>query len=619
MADIKDLKDESKNLKLDLSVWKKLWPHFKPELRTILLIITMSLLSAGVDSVVPLFSRYAVNNFVTPRTTQGLGIFAIVYVAVILFQACVSIVNSRASMVLEMSTGRIMKAACFRHLQKLPLAFYNHTSVGYILARVMSDTGRISGLVAWAMAYLLWVCIYLTFVIVSMFLLNAKLALVVLCVLPVMIVLTMIFEPRILRSNKRVRKQNSAITGSFNENITGAKTSKTLVIEDRNTKEFGGITGEMYRASMYSARLRAVYLPVITFMGAIAVALVLRQGGILVLDSAMDYGTLAAFISYAVAVVDLLPDVAGILTEMMDAQVNIDRVDTLLHQPVTISDPKEIEEIYGDVFEPKFENFPPIHGDVEFDHVWFRYPDAPEDDWVLQDICLKVPAGSTVAIVGETGAGKSTMVNLACRFFEPTKGRILIDGVDYKERSLSWLHANLGCVQQSPHLFSGTVRENIRYGKLDASDAEVEAAAKIVSANGVAEKLEKGYDTDVGEGGSRLSTGEKQLVSFARAVLADPPIFVLDEATSSIDTETERLIQNAIAHLLKGRTSFIIAHRLSTIRSADIILYVEGHGITERGTHDELIALGGKYCSLYNAMRLRENAEEQGFGSKTEE
>lgn len=613
-----DIQDENRELKLNLKVWGKLAPFFKPQVKTIVLILTMSFLSAGVDSIIPLFSRYAVNNFVIPGTTAGLWVFAAVYILTILMQGGFSIVNARQSMMLEMNTGKLMKADCFKHLQKLPLAFYNHTSVGYILARVMSDTFRISGLVAWDMAYLLWVCCYLVLIFVSMFLLNAKMALVVLCILPVMAVLTFLFEPRILRANKRVRKQNSAITGSFNENITGAKTSKTLVIEERNTKEFAGITKEMHRAAIHSARLRAIYLPAIMVMGAFAVALVLQRGGTLVLKDALDYGTLAAFISYAVAVVDLLPDVAGILTEMMDAQVNIERVDTLLNQPCTISDPPEIEEIYGDVFNPKTENFPPLHGDVEFDHVWFRYPDAPEDDWVLQDICLKVPAGSTVAIVGETGAGKSTMVNLACRFFEPTKGRILIDGVDYHERSQSWLHANLGCVQQTPHLFSGTVRENIRYGRLDATDEEVENAAKLVSADTVAEKLEKGYDTEVGEGGSRLSTGEKQLVSFARAVLADPPIFVLDEATSSIDTETERLIQNAINHLLQGRTSFIIAHRLSTIRSADIILYVEGHGITERGTHEELMAAGGKYCSLYNAMRLRDEAEEQGFRTSAE-
>ena len=609
-----DIHDENTALKLDLGIWKNLWPYFRPQLKTILTIIGLSVVSAVIDAVTPVFTKYAVNHFVIPETLKGLGVFAAIYVAMIVLQSVVSVIDGQRRMILEMNTGKKMKEDCFHHLQKLPLAFYNQTSVGYILARVMSDTSRISGLVAWDIAYLLWVILYLVSVFVSMFLLNWKLALVILALVPVLTLLTALFEPRILRANKRVRKLNSAITSSINENVTGAKTSKTLVIEDRNAAEFRETTGEMYRAAMHSARLRAVYLPLITFLGAVAVALVLQRGGVLMWRSALDYGTLAAFISYAVAVVDLLPDVAGILTEMMDAQVNIERMVTLLRQPCTVSDTPEVEEKYGDVFQPKTENFPPLRGDVEFDHVWFRYPDAPEDDWVLQDICLKVPAGTTVAIVGETGAGKSTLVNLACRFFEPTKGNILIDGEDYRTRSLSWLHANLGCVQQSPHLFSGTVRENIRYGRIEATDEEVEAAAKLVSADTVAKKLEKGYDTEVGEGGSRLSTGEKQLVSFARAVLANPPIFVLDEATSSIDTETEKLIQDAISRVLTGRTSFIIAHRLSTIRSADLILYVEGHGITERGTHEELMAAGGKYCSLYNAMRIREDAESQGFG-----
>ena len=609
-----DIHDENTALKLDLGIWKNLWPYFRPQMKTILTIIGLSIVSAVIDAVTPVFTKYAVNHFVIPETLKGLGAFVAVYVAMIVLQSVVSVIDGQRRMVLQMNTGKKMKEDCFHHLQKLPLAFYNQTSVGYILARVMSDTSRISGLVAWDIAYLLWVVLYLISVFVSMFLLNWKLALVILALVPVLTLLTALFEPRILRANKRVRKLNSAITSSINENVTGAKTSKTLVIEDRNAAEFRETTGEMYRAAMHSARLRAVYLPLITFLGAVAVALILQRGGILMWRRALDYGTLAAFISYAVAVVDLLPDVAGILTEMMDAQVNIERMVTLLNQPCTVSDAPEVEEKYGDVFQPKTENFPPLHGDVEFDHVWFRYPDAPEDDWVLQDICLKVPAGTTVAIVGETGAGKSTLVNLACRFFEPTKGRILIDGEDYRTRSLSWLHANLGCVQQSPHLFSGTVRENIRYGRIEATDDEVEAAAKLVSADTVAKKLEKGYDTEVGEGGSRLSTGEKQLVSFARAVLANPPIFVLDEATSSIDTETEKLIQDAISRVLTGRTSFIIAHRLSTIRSADLILYVEGHGITERGTHEELMSAGGKYCRLYNAMRIREDAESQGFG-----
>ena len=289
---------------------------------------------------------------------------------------------------------------------------------------------------------------------------------------------------------------------------------------------------------------------------------------------------------------------------------NIERVTEMLETKPTITDTPEVLEKYGDTFSPKRENWEEIKGDIEFRNVWFKYPDG--EDYILTDFNLKIKAGTTVAIVGETGAGKSTLVNLACRFFEPTQGEILIDGVDYRERSQLWLHSSLGYVLQNPHLFSGTIRENILYGRLDATDAEVEEAAKIVSAHDLILSMEKGYDSDVGEGGDRLSTGEKQLISFARAVLADPRIFVLDEATSSIDTKTEQMIQDAIAHLLKNRTSFLIAHRLSTIRKADVILVVRDGKIIERGTHRELLAQQGYYATLYR-NQYEQEAQEQIF------
>ncbi len=347
----------------------------------------------------------------------------------------------------------------------------------------------------------------------------------------------------------------------------------------------------MYGYSIKAAILNAVFVPVVVFCSSMAVALVLYYGGNLTLSGLMDFATFSLFITYAVSIFEPIQQLARIAADFISLQASIERVTDLLEKEPDIKDSPEVAEKYGDSFHPKKENWEPIKGDIEFDHVTFRYPDGTEN--VLEDFCLKVPAGTTVAIVGETGAGKSTIVNLACRFFEPTSGRILIDGRDYKERSMLWLHSNLGYVLQNPHLFSGTVRDNIRYGNPSATDEQVEAAAKLVAADKAVAKLDKGYDSDVGEGGDRLSTGEKQLVSFARAVLSSPPIFVLDEATSSIDTETEQLIQQAITTLLEGRTSFVVAHRLSTIRHADVILVVDDGKIVERGTHDELMEQGG--------------------------
>ncbi|KAI4453643.1 atp-binding cassette sub-family b [Holotrichia oblita] len=292
-----------------------------------------------------------------------------------------------------------------------------------------------------------------------------------------------------------------------------------------------------------------------------------------------------------------MQQVAYTLTEFVSAQANVERVTTLLEVEPEIVDPPEVVEKYGDNFNPKRENWEHITGDIEFENVTFHYPDS--DINIFENFSLKIKAGACIAIVGETGAGKSTMVNLVCRFFEPNGGRILVDGRDIKERSQLWLHSNLGYVLQNPHLFSGTVKENIRYGRLDATDDEIFEAARLVSAHEIITKLEKGYETDVGEGGSKLSTGQKQLISLARAVLADPRIFILDEATSSIDTETEQLVQNAISVALENRTSFLIAHRLSTIRKADLILVVNDGKIVERGTHAELMKMRTQYYNLY--------------------
>ena len=590
--------EQEYNKPFSFRVWMKMLPFFRPYKKYIAISMGLNLLLAGVDVIVPLFQSYAIDRFITPESVDGLGWFAFVYGLVIVFQTVCVYISVRAAILIEMNLGRDLKWAQFEHLQTLSFSYYNTTPVGYIHARVMSDTLRIASLVAWGLVDMFWAFIYVVSVFVIMFLLNIRLAVVILLIVPCIAVLTVYFQNKILHWNRKVRKINSQITSAYNEGITGVKTSKSMGIERENAEAFFRRTSEMRRAAGRSAKLNAVYIPTILLFGSAAAAVVLAQGGYMVREELMHLGTLSVFISYAVIIFEPIQQLARLLADLISCQANIERVTDLLEQKPDVVDREDVIEKYGDTFSAKRENWEKIEGDIVFDDVSFMYPDGKE--YVLEHFNLHVPAGMNVAIVGETGAGKSTLVNLVGRFFEPTEGRILIDGVDCRERSQLWLHSQIGYVLQNPHLFSGTVRENIRYGRLSATDAEVEAAAKSVSADEVVKKLEKGYESDVGESGGRLSTGEKQLISFARAILADPAIFVLDEATSSIDTETEQLIRQATEKLLKGHTSFIIAHRLSTIRQADLILVVKDGKIMERGTHRELLEKEGYYYELYS-------------------
>lgn len=592
------------NKSFQLSTWKRLLPFLKPYRWLMLLLILTNIIISVVDVLLPLFQRYAVDHFIEQRSLAGFQTFIAGYVVVIVLQVLSFVFYTLSAMKMEMHMGRDLKKACFVHLQTLSFSYYNVTPVGYILARVMSDTNKISAITAWDMVDILWALTYVLSAFISMAILDLRLALLVMIIVPIIAVLTTYFQKKILFWNRKVRAINSRLTGAYNEGIMGAKTSKTLVIEDKNTEEFSELTEEMRSASVRAAGLNALYIPLVMLASSAATAIVLVRGGDMVLEHGMLIGTLSAFTTYAVSIFEPIQQMARVLANIISVQPNIERVMGLLDQKPNIVDSPAVIEKYGDSFHPKKENWEEIRGDIEFDDVSFRYPDGEEE--VLSHFSLKIPAGTTVAIVGETGAGKSTLVNLACRFFEPTSGRILIGGVDYRERSQLWLHSRLGYVLQNPHLFSGTVMENIRYGRLDATDEEVRAAAKAVSADTVVEHLENGYDSDVGEGGDKLSTGEKQLVSFARAVLADPAIFVLDEATSSIDTQTEQLIQNATLNLLKGRTSFLIAHRLSTIRQADLILVVKDGKIVEQGKHEELLKKGGYYHDLYSKQFQQE-------------
>ncbi len=590
-----------------LKTWAKLLPFLKPYPAAWPSSSALMLVSAGCDLAYPLLSGYAVDHFVTPRQSQGVVGYALGYMAVVLAQMLCTMIFARSALKVEMYLGRDLKKRLFTHLQTLSFSYYNTTPVGTIMARVMSDTNRIGSVFAWSLVDIFWSAAYVIGCMGVMLVLNWRLALLVIVVVPAIALLTLYFQKKILAINRQARKVNAEITRHYNEGISGAKTSKTLVIEDKNTAAFQEVTQRMRRTTVRGVLLNAVYVPIIGFLTALAVAFVLTGGGSMALWGDIGIGELTVFVNFALVIADPVQTLARTISNFIATQANIERVSALLELRPEITDTPEVIEKYGTSFAPKRENWEPLVGHITFEDITFRYPDGAEN--VLEHFSLDVPAGTTVAIVGETGAGKSTLVNLACRFFEPTAGRVLIDGRDYRERSQLWLHSSIGYVLQTPHLFSGSVRENIRYGRLDATDEEIVAAAKLADAHDFITHMEHGYDSDVGEGGGQLSTGEKQLVSFARAVLADPRIFVLDEATASIDTKTEALIQEAISTLLKGRTSFLIAHRLSTIRKADMILVVHGGKIIERGTHRKLMDLGGYYADLYSKQFETETAE----------
>lgn len=595
--------EEEYKKRFDWGLWKRLLRFLKPYKKHLTILGIVVILLAGIDTVFPLLTKYAVDNFIVPKSLDGLWGFCFIYAVLIIIQAVVVWLFIAVAGKVDMGLCYDIRKKGFQRLQELSFTYYDRTQVGWLMARMTSDISRLGDTIAWGLVDMIWGFTMMIAITGVMFYLNWRLALIALTVVPVLVIISLFFQKKILRSYRLVRKTNSRITGAFNEGIMGAKTTKTLVREKENLREFQVITDEMFGSSVRAAILSSLYLPAVLTLGSIGTALVLWFGGEGVLSNAITYGTLLAFISYTVQFFEPVRELARIFAELQLAQASAERTLSMIETEPDIKDSPEIIKKYGDMFEPKKEDWPEVKGDISFLNVSFAYKNGEK---VLENFNLNVKAGETIALVGETGSGKSTIVNLACRFYEPAKGKILIDGVDYRKRSLLWLHSNLGYVLQTPHLFSGTIEENVRYGRLNAKDDEIENAAKLVNAHNFIIGLENGYQTEVGEGGGRLSTGEKQLISFARAILANPRIFVLDEATSSIDTETERVIQKAIETMLRGRTSFIIAHRLSTIRSADRIMVIREGKITEEGNHHELINEKGYYYRLYTNQFMEE-------------
>lgn len=599
---------------LDMSLWRRVLVRVRPYRRPLGGLALAGMVVAGADVLLPQITGAVIDDAITGGG-ERVWMFGGMYLGLVVtmaFMVWVFIVLAGAA-----ATGVAydLRRAAFSRLQELSFSFYDRRPVGWLMARLTSDCDRISSVLPWTLLDVVWGFFLLSGITLTMFLMNWRLALVVLLIVPPLSVATTVFQKKLIRTQRLVRKTNSRITASFNEGISGVRTTKALVREEENLVEFQTQTDEMFRYSVRNALQAAVYLPIVMTLGSAGVGLALWRGGLLA-GSGLRVGELIVFIQYAGLFHIPIQEMAERFTAVQAAQASAERLQGLLDTEPEISDSAEVRAaieqqrqvpVSGRALDGRSE----MIREIEFQDVRFEYK---KDERVLTDFNLTIRAGECIALVGETGSGKSTIVSLLCRFYEPTAGRVLIDGTDYRDRSLRWLQSNLGMVLQEPHLTSGTIRENIRYGRLDATDTEVDRAAERVGARTFIADLPDGYDTQVGEGGDRLSTGQKQFVSLARAVLADPQILVLDEATSSVDTETERRIQMGIETVLKGRISLIIAHRLSTIQAADRILVIDHGRLVEEGNHTQLLARRGPYRRLY-AQQFRRDATSRSFES----
>lgn len=592
---MKKIKDQPEKIKL--STWKKLIKIIAEEKKLIILLVISTLVLAGLDLLFPLLNRYSIDTFFgdNPQFEYQWYFLGAYMLISVLFGITVFLFIRFAGM-LEARTAHNLRKRAFEKVQLLSYDYFDKTPAGWIVSRLTSDAKRLSRIISWGLVNGLWGLGSMIGILGVMFVVKWQLALILLAFLPTMLLVSMYFRKRILKSYRQVRKINSEITASYNEGIMGNKTSKTLVLEDYNMGEFNELTTDMKQKTIRAVLYSSIFFPVLLVFSFAAILVLLGVGGNLVLNDLLTVSTLYLFISYTLHFFDPVMSLANVLSEMQQAQAAAERVIGLIEEVPTIKDSLEVEEKYGTMLEPNENEFKEIKGDVVFKDVTFSYID---NEIILDNFNLDIKAGMSVGLVGATGSGKSTIVNLVCRFYEPNTGQVLIDGVDYREISLNNLRSNLGYVLQSPHLFNLSVLDNIRFGNKEATLEEVIEVSKIVGAHEFIMRLENGYDTLVGEEGSLLSTGERQLVSFARALLVDPKILVLDEATSSIDTKTEEAILEAIDKVMSGRTTFIVAHRLSTIKEVDKILVIDNGKIIESGTHEELMALEKEYFNLY--------------------
>ncbi len=585
--------DEEQRARLTGTTLRRLLGKTRPHSRLMVgFLVTVSIVSV-LDAVYTYLRKLIVDQAILGGNQAVFWQSVIAYAATIALQSLGVLGFIYLTGMLGQRIEYDLRVAMFNHLQDLSFSFFNRTPVGWLIARVTSDSERVAQLLTWGLLDVTWGIFNIATSAIFMFVINWRLAVVVLTVLPVLLVIAAQFQKRILAEYRRVRRFNSRIVGTFNENITGVRVVKALNRESENLREFGRSSGDMYQASYRAAWLSALFLPAVQLVTSIALGSIIWVSGRQQNWGGMTVGSVQAFVSYLSFIMWPIQDLARVYSELQHALASAERIFGLLDTTPAVSD-------RPGAFDPGT-----IRGDIVFEHVGFYYdPDKP----VLQDLNLHVREGEAIALVGPTGGGKSTIVNLLCRFYEPVEGRIRFGQHDYRDLSLHAIHSRIGVVLQTPHLFSGSIRENIRYGRLEASDEEFEASARLAGAHAFVTQLDQGYDSPVGESGQLLSVGQKQLISLARAMLRQPDVFIMDEATSSVDTLTEALIQKGMDTLMRGRTSFVIAHRLSTIKKADRILFIDQGRIVESGSHAELLRAKGRYYRLY-AQQFRQELE----------
>ena len=594
---------------IQLHLWKRLLRYALPYRKELWLLAAGGCGSALMEIALPLLAKGVVDDVQANGLNASFGLWSAAYAGCNLVLAIGGATFVWMAGKIDAFASHDIRRDAFANLQRLSFSYFDHRPVGWLMARMTADCRKLTDILAWAFLDLVWGLTMMIGIAAAMLVMHWQLALVAMAVMPVVGWVSAKFRRRILGSARLVRSTNSRITGSYNESIMGMPTSKAFVREDANAREFEGLTGTMYQASVRNLVLAAVFLPLVLTLSAVAVNLTLGVGGSLLYIGAIGAGTLIAFFTLTRNFFEPVHVMGHWFAEMQMAQASAERVLSLIEAEPEIQDSASVKRALSvQQAAPARNGVAPDGGpmritSIELVNVGFAYdPEKP----VLKDINLKVGMDETIAVVGPTGGGKSTLVNVICRFYEPTAGQVLIGGIDYRNRSLRWLQSNLGMVLQNAHVFSGTILENIRYGRLTATDQEVEWCARLAGAHDFIMGMENGYQTEVGEGGGRLSAGQKQLVSFARAILAEPQILIMDEATSSVDTETELRIQQGMKHVFQGRISFVIAHRLSTIRNATRIVVIDDGRIIETGSHLDLMRADGHYAALYRQQGLNE-------------